>query len=186
MRGAAIGALVCLAVVSQAVVFRHIAIDGVVPNLALVLVVVVAIDRGPRYAAVLGFSAGLLLDLAPPADHVAGRWALALVVVGYLAGRVRQDARSSTLTAVLVVGAASFVGTSLYAFSGVLLGDGALPVDQMLQVIVTSVLWDLLLAPLLVPVLLWFLAVLRPPRDRATQIRATQSRATQIRAQVVH
>ena len=33
-----------------------------------------------------------LLDLAPPADHVAGRWALALVLVGYVAGRVRQRA----------------------------------------------------------------------------------------------
>ena len=99
--------------------FRYVAINGVVPDLALILVVVAAIDRGPQFGALLGFGAGLLLDLAPPADHVAGRWALALVVVGYLAGRVRQDARSSTLTAVLVVGAASFVGTSLYAFSGV-------------------------------------------------------------------
>ena len=95
LRGSAVGALVCLAVVAQVVVFRYVAIDGVVPDLALVLVVVAAIDRGPQFAAVLGFAAGMLLDLAPPADHVAGRWALALVVVGYLAGRVRQDARSS-------------------------------------------------------------------------------------------
>ena len=71
----------------------------------------------------------------------------------------------------LVVGAGSFVGTSLYAFSGVLLHDGALPVEQMLRIIVTSVLWDLLLAPLLVPVLLWLLGALRPPRDRALQPR---------------
>ena len=167
LRGSAVGGLVCLAVVAQVVVFRYVAIDGVVPDLALVLVVVAAIDRGPQFAAVLGFAAGMLLDLAPPADHVAGRWALALVVVGYLAGRVRQDARSSAFTAVLVVGAGSFVGTSLYAFSGVLLGDGSVPVDQMLRVIVTSVLWDLLLAPLLVPVLLWVLGSLRPARERA-------------------
>ena len=167
LRGAAVAAMVCLAVVAQTAVFRFVAIDGVVPNLALVLVVVSAIDRGPQFAALLGFGSGLLLDLAPPADHVAGRWALALVVVGYLAGRVRQDARSSTLTAVLVVGAGSFVGTSLYAFSGVLLDDGALAMDQMLQIIVTSVLWDLLLAPLLVPVLLWSLRALRPPLERA-------------------
>ena len=53
-----------------------------------------ALVRGPQFAAVLGFFAGLLLDLAPPADHVAGRWALALVVVGYVAGRMRQDARA--------------------------------------------------------------------------------------------
>jgi rod shape-determining protein MreD len=160
-----VGVLVFVAVIAQVVVFRYVAIDGVVPNVALVLVVVAAIDRGPQFAAALGFVAGLLLDVAPPADHVAGRWALALVVVGYLAGRVRQDARSSTLTAVLVVGAGSFVGTSLYAFSGVLLDDGALPVDQMLQIIVTSVLWDLLLAPLLIPVLLWVFAALRRPQD---------------------
>ena len=167
LRGAALTAMVCLAVVAQVVLFPYVAIDGVVPNLALVLVVVAAIDRGPQFAALFGFGAGLLLDLAPPADHVAGRWALALVVVGYLAGRVRQDARSSTFTAVLVVGAGSFVGTSLYAFSGVLLHDGGLPVDQMLRIIVTSVLWDLLLAPLLVPVFLWVLGSLRASSERA-------------------
>lgn len=169
VRGAVVAVLVGLAVVAQVVVFRYVAIDGVVPDLALILVVVAAIDRGPQFAALLGFGAGLLLDLAPPADHVAGRWALALVVVGYLAGRVRQDARSSTLTAVLVVGAASFVGTSLYAFSGMVLGDGGLPTDQMLRIIVTSVLWDVLLAPLLVPVLLWILGALRPARDRTVR-----------------
>jgi rod shape-determining protein MreD len=166
LRGAATAALVVLAVVAQSAVFDHVAIKGVVPDLALMLVVVAAIDRGPQYAALLGFGAGLLLDLAPPADHVAGRWALSLVVVGYLAGRVRQDARTSALSAVLVVGAGSFVGTSLFALSGVVLGDGALPVDQMLRVIVTSLLWDLLLAPLLVPVLLWAFASLRAPGER--------------------
>jgi len=152
------------------VVLRYVAIDGVVPDLVLVLVVVAAIDRGPQFGAQLGFGAGLLLDVAPPADHVAGRWALALVVVGYLAGRVRQDARSSTLTAVLVVGAASFVATSIFALSGFVLGDGALPVDQTLQVIVTGVLWDLFLAPVLVPALLWVLANLRSP-ERAGVLR---------------
>ncbi len=165
LRAAAVAAMVCIAVVAQVAVFDHAAINGVVPNLALILVVVAAIERGPQYGALLGFAAGLLLDLAPPADHVAGRWALALVVVGHLGGRVRQDARTSTLTAVLVVGAGSFVGTSLYALSGVVIGDGALPVDQMLRVIVTSVLWDLLLAPVLVPALLWALASLRAPRE---------------------
>ena len=64
------------------------------PNLVLLVVVAAALTRGPQFAAVLGFVAGVLLDLAPPADHIAGRWALALVVVGYVAGRVRQDVRA--------------------------------------------------------------------------------------------
>jgi len=169
-RGAAFAAMTFVAVIAQTVVLRYVAIDGVVPDLVLVLVVVAAIDRGPQFGAQLGFGAGLLLDLAPPADHVAGRWALALVVVGYLAGRVRQDARSSTLTAVLVVGTASFVATSIFALSGFVLDDGALPVDETLRVIVTGVLWDLFLAPLLVPALLWLLANLRAP-ERAGVLR---------------
>ena len=171
LRGVVLAGLIGVAVVAQVVVFRYFSIEGVVPDLALILVVVAAIDRGPQFATVLGFAAGLLLDLAPPADHVAGRWALAFVVVGFLAGRVRRDAGSSTLTAVLVVGAGSFVGTSLFAFSGLLLHDGSLPVDQMLRVIVTSALWDLLLAPLLVPVLLLVLSSLRPPGDRSADQR---------------
>jgi len=164
IRNATLMALVCFAIVAQAVIFRFVAVDGVVPNLALIVVVVAAIARGSQFAAVLGFGAGLLLDLAPPADHVAGRWALALVLVGYLAGRVRQDARTSPMMAVVLVGAASFVGTSLFAFSGVLLNDSALPVDEMVRVIVISVLWDLMLAPFLVPVLLWFLDRVQPAR----------------------
>lgn len=157
-------ALVLCAVVAQSALFRHVAVDGVVPDLVLIVVVVAGISRGPQFAAILGFAAGLLLDVAPPADHVAGRWALALALVGYLAGRVRQDARSSALTAVLVVGAASFVGTSVYALSGAIIGDGAFGMDQMLQVIVISLLWDLVVAPFLVPALLRLLDGVRPAR----------------------
>jgi rod shape-determining protein MreD len=164
LKDAALMPVICLAIVAQAVVFRYVSVDGVVPNLALIVVVVAGIARGPQFAAVLGFAAGMLLDLAPPADHVAGRWALALVLVGYVAGRVRQDARSSPLAAVLLVGAASFIGTSLYALSGFVLDDGALPVAETLRVIGISVLWDLMLAPFLVPALLWFVDRIRPPR----------------------
>lgn len=164
IRDAALMAVVCFAIVAQAVIFRFVSVEGVVPNLALIVVVAAAIARGSEFAAMLGFGAGLLLDLAPPADHVAGRWALALVLVGYLAGRVRQDARTSPLMAVVLVGAASFVGTSIYAFSGVLLNDGGLPIDAMLRVIVISVLWDLMLAPFLVPALLWLVDRVRPAR----------------------
>lgn len=156
--------LLVVVTVLQVTVLGEVSIAGVVPNLTLVLVVVAAIVRGTSFAAGLGFVAGLLLDLAPPADHVAGRSALALVVVAYLAGRVRQDARSSALTAVLVVGACSFVGTSIFAISGMVLGDSTPGTGSIVQIIAISVLWDLLLAPLLVPAFTWLLGRLRPGR----------------------
>ena len=81
-----------VALALQVSVLPFVAWHGVVPNLVLLVVVAAAISCGSEFAMVLGFGAGLLLDLAPPADHVAGRWALALVVVGLLAGYVRTRA----------------------------------------------------------------------------------------------
>jgi rod shape-determining protein MreD len=154
--------VITFAVVLQVTLFPHIAYAGVVPNLALLVVVAAALVRGPEFAAVIGFLSGLAIDLAPPADHVAGRWALALVLVGYLAGRVRQDARTSALAAVVTVAAASFVGTSVFALSGMLLSDPAIPATAALAVIPTSVVYDVLLTPFVLPVMMRLFRRLEP------------------------
>ena len=64
---------------------------GVVPDVVLLVVVATALATDTRYGMLTGFFAGLVLDLAPPADHVAGRWALALMAVGYVVGRLAHD-----------------------------------------------------------------------------------------------
>jgi rod shape-determining protein MreD len=154
--------VITFAVVLQVALFPHLSLGGVVPNLALLVVVAAALVRGPEFAAVIGFMAGLAIDLAPPADHVVGLWALSLVIVGYLAGRVRQDARTSALAAVLTVAAASFVGTSVFALSGMFLSDPALPVTEALAVIPTSVLYDVLVTPFVLPVMMKLFRRLEP------------------------
>ncbi len=151
IRAAVLTALVAVAVALQVAGFSFLSYDGVVPNLALLLVVAAALVRGPDFAATLGFFAGLAIDLAPPADHVAGRWALALVVVGYVVGRVRQDAGSSAVAAVLTVAAASFIGTSVFALSGLVLQDPAVPIAEALWVIPVAVVYDVLLTPFVLP-----------------------------------
>ena len=156
--------VVALAVVLQLTLFPHFAWDGVVPNLALLVVVGAALVRGPQFAAVLGFAAGAVIDLAPPADHIAGRWALALVLVGYVAGRVRQDIKPTAGAVVLTVAASSFVGTSIYALSGLLLRDPVVGVTEMLQVILVAVVWDVLLTPFLLPPVMALFRRLEPTR----------------------
>ncbi len=151
-----------LAVVLQVALFSAFSFDGVVPNLALLVVVAAALVRGPEFAAMLGFLGGLAIDLAPPADHVAGRWALALVVVGYLAGRVRHDAGTSAMAAVVTVAACSFVGTSIFALSGMLLRDPSVPVAEALAVIPLAVGYDVLVTPFVLPVLMRLFRRLRP------------------------
>jgi rod shape-determining protein MreD len=161
---AAAGALVLVALVLLVAVFPHLAWDGIVPNFCLLVVVAAALVRGPGFAATLGFFAGLALDLAPPADHVAGRWALALVIVGYVAGLMRQDTRSSASTVVATVAAASFIGTSVYALSGVVLGDAVAGGGDLLRVILVALLWDVLLTPLVLPGVMRLLTRLEPAR----------------------
>jgi len=151
-----------LAVVVQVAVFSVFSVDGVVPNVVLLVVVAAGLVRGPELGAVLGFVGGLAVDVVPPADHVAGRWALALVAVGYLAGRVRQDAGTSPIAALTTVAACSFVGTSLYALSGMVLHDPAVPVADALRVIPVAVLYDVLVAPFVLPVLMKLFRRLRP------------------------
>jgi rod shape-determining protein MreD len=141
---------VALALVLQLTVFPHLAWHGIVPNLCLLVVVGAALSRGADFGAVTGFAAGLLLDLAPPADHVAGRWALALVLVGYVVGRVRAEARTPT-SVVLTVAVASFVGSSVFALTGLVLGEPVGTVPEMLAVIAVAVVWDVLLTPFVLP-----------------------------------
>ncbi len=156
--------LVTVAVALQVAAFSYLSYDGVVPNLALLLVVAAALVRGPDFAMVLGFFAGLAIDLAPPADPVAGRWALALVVVGYLAGRVRHDAGTSAVAAVITVAASSFVATSVFALSGMVLRDPSVPVAEALQVIPIAVLYDVLLTPFVLPPAMRLLRRIQPHR----------------------
>lgn len=158
--------LVVVALVLQVAVLPRFAWDGIVPNFCLLVVVAAALVRGPSFAATLGFFAGLLLDLAPPADHVAGRWALALVVVGFVAGLMRQDTRPSASTVVATVAVSSFVGTSVYALTGVVLGDGVAGSGDVARVIVVALLWDVLLTPLVLPAVTRLLTRLEPAGAR--------------------
>ncbi len=157
-------AVVSLALVLQVSLFPHFAWQGVVPNLCLLVVVGAALTRGAQFAAVLGFLAGVVLDLAPPADHVAGRWALALVVVGYVAGRVRQDVKPTAVAVVSTVAASSFVGTSIFALTGLLLNDPVTDIGELLPVILVAVLWDVLLTPFVLPPVMTMFNRLEPER----------------------
>lgn len=158
---AALGA-VLLALVVQVSLFPHLAWHGIVPNLCLLVVVAAALTVEAPFALVLGFTAGLVLDLAPPADHVAGRWALALTIAAFLAARVRQDVRPSALAVVGTVAAASFAATSIFALSGILLGDPAMSVAGLLEVVLVALVWDVLLTPFVLPPLMKLFARLGP------------------------
>ncbi|HWJ09931.1 MAG TPA: rod shape-determining protein MreD [Nocardioides sp.] len=190
MRTSSAGRLVAVllaaltALLVQVTVLPHFAWQvgglGVVPDVVLLVVVATALATDTRYGTLTGFFAGLLLDLAPPADHVAGRWALALMVVGYVVGRLAHDdtadvgrleldgARRPPVTLVLAAAAGgSFVGTSVYALSGLFLGDAAASVGDLLQVALIALVLDTVAALLVVPATYWLFR--RLGRDHVSQ-----------------
>ncbi|MGW0531989.1 rod shape-determining protein MreD [Streptomyces sp. NPDC003032] len=148
--------LVVVALVIQVSVLARLQLPGAVPDLVLLTVLGLALVYGHVGGALIGFGAGLLSDLAPPADHAAGRYALVLCVVGYLAGLAKPDGgrlRSATGPLVVVVGAA-IGSTLLYAGVGALVGDTAARHVGLGGLLFTAALYDLLLAPFTVPLII--------------------------------
>lgn len=148
--------LVVFAMVVQVSVLARLRLPGAVPDLLLLTVLGLAMTYGHIGGALVGFGAGLLADLAPPADHAAGRYALVLCVIGYLAGLARPEGHPRSATGPMVVVVAAAIGsTLLYAGVGALVGDTAAQHVGLGQLLFTSALYDLLLAPFTVPWIMW-------------------------------
>ncbi|MBC2868025.1 rod shape-determining protein MreD [Streptomyces mexicanus] len=146
-------ALVVVALVIQVSVLSRLHLPGAVPDLLLLTVLGLAMVYGHVGGALIGFGAGLLADLAPPADHAAGRYALVLCVIGYFAGLIKPETgqvKSATGPMAVVVGAA-LGSTLLYAGVGALVGDTAARHVGLPGLLFTAAVYDLLLAPFVVP-----------------------------------
>ena len=91
MRRALLAAAAILAaVLLQVTVLNNLPFPGGAgPDLVLVVVVAMALASGPRDGAIIGFAAGLALDIAPPASNLLGQSALVFCLVGYGCGRLR-------------------------------------------------------------------------------------------------
>ncbi|MBA0049842.1 rod shape-determining protein MreD [Streptomyces sp. AJS327] len=149
-------ALILVALVVQVSVLARLQLPGAVPDLLLLVVLGLALVYGHTAGALVGFAAGLLADVAPPADHAVGRYALVLCVVGYVAGLTKPESgqhRSATVP-MLVVAVAAISSTLLYAGVGALVGDTAARQVGLTGLLFTATLYDLLLAPFTVPVIM--------------------------------
>ncbi|MFG2814944.1 rod shape-determining protein MreD [Streptomyces sp. NPDC048410] len=149
--------LVVVALVIQVSVLARLHLPGAVPDLLLLTVLGLALVYGHVGGALVGFGAGLLADLAPPADHAAGRYALVLCVIGYFAGLVKPETgRLKSATGPMAVVVAAAIGsTLLYAGVGALVGDTAARHVGLPGLLFSAALYDLLLAPFVVPGVMW-------------------------------
>ena len=145
-RTALLGLGVAAAVLLQTTVVARLPLPGRPPDLVLVLVVAVGLAAGPLAGAATGFAAGLVADLV--SDGALGRLALAYLVAGAVAGRWADDPRPSVLVPLRAVAAGATAALLVYALEGVLLGDPRARPAAAGPDLLSSVLYDLALTPL--------------------------------------
>jgi rod shape-determining protein MreD len=159
------------AVVVQTVVLSRIPLPGATPDLVLIVVVSLALVQGSNSGAVTGFAAGLLLDVVPPADGQVGRWAFVLALVGWFAGRADAAAESSALVPVVTVALSTLGAVLGYAAFGFALGDPRVTGAAVAAALPTAVLYNTLLAPFLVPLLMRLARRIEPSTTYARTFR---------------
>jgi rod shape-determining protein MreD len=143
----ALVAILAAVVVQTALLDRLPFPGGSAPNLVLVLVVTLALASGPTEGMLIGFGAGLALDIAPPASNLLGLSALVFCVIGYGCGRLRGPLERSSWLPLAVVALGVAAGETLYALAGMTFGDPDITWQSVRLVLPVSVIYDILLCP---------------------------------------
>jgi len=146
-----VAAVLLTGLMLQVAVVNRLGLPGGHPDLVVLCVIALALVGGPEAGALVGFAAGLAADIVPPADHTIGRLALAYALVGYAAGLLEDVEERSVLTTVVVVVIGSGVAVVLYAGVGALTGDPRITATAVAHSLAATVLYDVLLAPFVVP-----------------------------------
>lgn len=137
------------ALLLQVTVLGRLPLPGAAPDVVLVLVLAFALAEGPMSGLVTGFLAGLLADGI--SDHEMGRLALAYAVAGYVTGMLQDDTDRSTVQPFGAVLLGALAALAAYAGEGVLLGDPRVTLHPVLRAAVSSVPYDVVLTPFVVP-----------------------------------
>jgi rod shape-determining protein MreD len=135
----------------QSSVLTALRIPGATPDLILVLLVAVALASGPIRGAVTGFVVGCAVDVLPPSDTGMGRWAFVWCIVGYGVGLLRSDMESSVVLPIVVTGVAALGGLLLFGGLGALVSDPRASWGEILRLLPTTAIYDVLLAPFVIP-----------------------------------
>ncbi len=144
-------ALVVTTVVIQTSVFGAGRIQPFGASPALVLLVVIGAARylAAEPALLIGFTAGLLLDLL--GGSALGLWAMSYTVVAYVTWRLRERADDGPF--VVAVGAflLTVLGQSLFAVAGTLFGQRILSNPVVVKHMVLPAAYNVVLAILVFP-----------------------------------
>ncbi len=137
---------VLIAIVIQTTVFAPGRIQplGVAPALVTLVVIAVAPHVESEYLLLIGFTAGILMDLI--GSGTLGLWAMTLTAVAYAAGRLKHRLADRPGYIAGIVFGLTVASQFLYVLLGTLFGQGTLSEPNVFWKIVLPGAWNLILA----------------------------------------
>ena len=157
-------AIIAGAVVVQVTLLSQFSISGARPDVVLLVVLASAFVYGPDDGAIVGFSAGLALDVFLSTPF--GFTAFTYTVVGYAVGTWTAGVvRSAWWLSALVLGAASAAAMFAQGLIGEVLGQDSLKGTPILTIVAVVSVANLLLAPFATRLVGWARADDRPRRS---------------------
>ena len=150
------------AVIIEVTLLARLGLPGATPDLVVVTVVAIALAMGPTQGAVAGFTGGLLLGLAPPAAGTLGVTAIIYLAIGFITGMV-IDPRDRTVPLLIgLVGLSAGAATLAMAAVNALLGSDRVSWDAVPGLVLTSALYAIVLAPVVVLGVAWLVRKATP------------------------
>jgi rod shape-determining protein MreD len=141
--------LVVASIILQLTVLNGLRLPGGgVPDAVLVVVAALAVADGPLAGAIIGFAAGLCLDLAPPGSLLVGQYALVFCLAGWAAGRLGRAAVSSPLWSAAFMAIVVAVAEALSAALGLVLEPAQVTTAAVREVLPATIGYDVILCPL--------------------------------------
>ena len=151
-RTLSLAAVIITALLLQTTIFADVRLLGAKPELMYLVTIVVAILEGPDSGAIAGFAGGMSQDFL--LDHPKGITALALTLLGYTMGLLRQYIVSpSPILPVFLVAGGTFAGVLFYGVVAFLLGQLDVGALYLFRVAGLSAAYNAILTPLAYPVL---------------------------------
>lgn len=137
---------VLIAIVIQTTVFAPGRIQplGVAPALVTLVLIAVAPEVESEYLLLIGFTAGILMDLI--GSGTLGLWAMTLTAVAYVAGRLKRRFSDGPAYVMGIVFGLTVASQLLYVLLGTLFGQGTLSEPGVFGKIVLPGVWNLILA----------------------------------------
>jgi rod shape-determining protein MreD len=153
---------VLIAVVIQTTVFGagQIRPFGVAPALVTLVIIGIAPYVEAEYHILLGFTAGMLVDLV--GSGTLGLWAMTLTAVAFAANVLRKRFEDSILMSLVFTFVLTLGGQLLYVFLGTLFGQQTASEPNVVPKMVLPAVWNTILA---YPVF-WLLRAAFSSRDR--------------------